>query len=143
MNESSSNSNGETSAQKHELDLLLESTVQHLQTIASIKKVASVKGISYQISITQLNKYPNLRNSSSVETLSDNYMKLKDFMIKINKDICAIRDTAVKFYEEQERDESQIADSLKKENNADEEKKDELKEGEKEEEKEEVKEDTN
>jgi hypothetical protein len=102
-NNNASSSN-ETPSQKHELDIILESTVNHLQTIASVKKVASVKGISYQIAITQLNKYKNLKDSDSVNALSENYIKVRDFMIEINKEISIIRDKAVAFYEEQEKD---------------------------------------
>mgnify|MGYP006141826573 CR=1 FL=1 len=102
-NNNASSSN-ETPTQKHELDIILESTVNHLQTIASVKKVASVKGISFQISITQLNKYKNLKDSSSVNALSENYIKVRDFMVDINKEISVIRDKAVAFYEEQEKD---------------------------------------
>jgi len=102
-NNNASSSN-ETPTQKHELDIILESTVNHLQTIASVKKVASVKGISFQISITQLNKYKNLKDSSSVNALSENYIKVRDFMVEINKEISVIRDKAVAFYEEQEKD---------------------------------------
>ena len=83
-----SDGSGEDNTHKHELERFLEAVVVNCQHIAAISKGLCVKGVSHDVSLSELSKHEELADSSSIKILKDEYLRSKktlaDIVIKLS-----------------------------------------------------------
>ena len=65
---------------KHELEQLLEAIVVNCQHVAAISKGLCVKGVSHDVSLAELAKHKDLKDSDSAKILKDEYMRSKEVL---------------------------------------------------------------
>ena len=82
-------SNDQNDQNKHELEQFLEAIIVNAQHIAAISKGLCVKGVSHDVSLSELSKHEELTESKSVKILKDEYLHCKktlaDIVIKLSE----------------------------------------------------------